>query len=365
MREFRPYSKRVNPIHINIRDRKEIKTGVRLSIPYMLLLKIGETYKIRLPKNKVKEHEFRVINRVHYDGQNLVNWFGLDLPELNPDVNNTSAYNQIGDRFGMTGYCEVEIIIDRFYELFSEAEDDIFKMYYKLLEDACEIYNYFLDRYSAVVRHRQVSKLTPLDFQKFTAFHIKNNEVVSSVHVAALHHVVFIEKKDGVIIPQSSVTERLQELLQSECDEGNIATFGVSAVRQLFTGNYLTGIVESITQLEAYLHLSYKKAFLERGIDEKQVETLLDSFTLRKFLDSLPLIMNRNEFLRLSEQNDLSLINQAVNIRNKYVHLGRNIDELKKFEQVEKYINAINNFCVDLSNFCGIDNMLDKSKSGW
>lgn len=75
--------------------------------------------------------------------------------------------------------------------------------------------------------------------------------------------------------------------------------------------------------------------------------------------------MSRDDFVKLEEQNDLALINQAVKIRNKYVHLGRNVTELKKFEQVEEYINAINKFCVDLSNHCGIDNMLDQSKNGW
>lgn len=364
-KEFLPYSKRVNPINIDIMERKDIKTGIRLIIPYCILLKVGKKYKIRLPKNEKKLHEFRVINRSHHDGEDLKVWFGLDLPELNPDVKNTSVYNQLGDRFGVTGYCEVEIILDRFYSIFTEDEEELFELYYKLLEDACEIYNYFLDRYCAVVKHRQVSKLTPLDFQKFTAFHIKDDEVISSLHISALHHVVFIENNDGVIGPNQSVSERLQELLITDEFEGNIATFGVSAVRQLFSGDYLTGIVESVTQLEAFLHFSYKKAFLEREMDEKNVENLLESFTLRKFLDSLPLIMSSEEFKKIEERNDFNKINQAVTIRNKYVHLGRNIAELKKFEQVEEYINAINHLCVDLSNYCGIDSMLDQEKNGW
>lgn len=113
-REFRPYSKRVNPNNIDVRERKDIKTGIRLSIPYMLLLKSGETYKIRLPKNKEKEHELRVINRVHYDGQNLVNWFGLFISILleealelaNDDIEQVfaqalTAYYQIMDEDGV------------------------------------------------------------------------------------------------------------------------------------------------------------------------------------------------------------------------------------------------------------------------
>jgi len=39
-----------------------------------------------LPKNIEKVYEFRVINRIHNDGADLVKWFGLDLPDLNPDV---------------------------------------------------------------------------------------------------------------------------------------------------------------------------------------------------------------------------------------------------------------------------------------
>ena len=54
-----PYSKRVNPINIDVRERKEIKTGIRLSIPYMLLLKIGETFiNFVCPKIKRKSMNF-------------------------------------------------------------------------------------------------------------------------------------------------------------------------------------------------------------------------------------------------------------------------------------------------------------------
>lgn len=364
MKEILTSIKRINPVNIETRDRQNVKTGVRFRIPYCLLLDPNKIYSIKHPKNFSKTHSIRVLSRHHRKAEEILEWFGLELePELSKEIKDQIVYNQIGDRFGITGYCYIEIILDRYYDLFIYEEEKIHEACYKILEDACDIYNYFLDRYSAIVRHRQVSKINPLDIHQFDAFHLKDGKKLGALVVSTLHHAVFFDS-DQLICPSEEVSQRLQEMLLLTAQDGNIATFGVSAVRHIFSGNYLSGIVEAVTQLEGFLHTIFRQAYLTKGVEEKKVDEILNSFSLRRLLDSLPLILNDHQLLELHKHN-VSLIDEAINIRNKYVHLGRNIAQITRFEDADKYVTEINEFCVTLSRIAQIDNMLDDAKSGW
>lgn len=341
---------------IEVTLKKKLKTVVKFYAPYHLFIDPNEKFQIRLPKNPEKVHTLQVISRTGFQANFNHKLFGLSRED---DFNNKALYTTAGDRFGITGYSTVEITYDRYSSITDERNNLDFEQLLKLMERICEIYNYFLDRYSAVVKHRQLSKLAPLDIHTVDITYIDDkNSTVQKFKLSTIHGATLM--KEMVSAP-TKVNSRLNELLENP--NNTLDSIGVNAVRTVYSGDYLNGIVQAVTQLESFLYLLFDEYFNQKGIAE--IEEKLKSLGLKNLIDFLPIVLEEESYKELRSIVDFQKIKDSINIRNKYVHKAENIASISSLQKAEEYVNAIIILCVKIADFLGLDHMMDENKTGW
>ncbi|SET48905.1 hypothetical protein SAMN05216389_112104 [Oceanobacillus limi] len=147
----------------------------------------------------------------------------------------------------------------------------------KALETLCEVYNYFLDIYCAIVKHRQVLKLSPHDIHTLDFGHLtKNGEVYNNIRFFSINGATVTT---GFVSPNKSVINRLKEVLMSADPNIRKYSLGVNAVRQVFGGEYLSGVVQAVTELESCLYEVY-----EQKLKEKEISFFLSIFNREAIL---------------------------------------------------------------------------------
>ncbi|MBB3870305.1 hypothetical protein DER53_11090 [Parageobacillus toebii NBRC 107807] len=295
-----------------------------------------------------KIHTLRVSERINNYGKSLFEWYGINNIN-NENLDDFSAYTRVGDRFGKNSFCKVEIVINDYYEIDKSTNDKLFQSCFTYLEKVCEVYNYFIDIYASVTRHKQISKLSIRDIHHFKIFHAQEYEVLTCIEIAAFHHLTAYDK-NYVNSAGNELNTEIQKELFNNNELRMLKNFGIDAIRQLFSGNYLLGIVVSIIQLEGMLHNLFFIAYKKMGMtSEKQINNEIDSCGVRLMLDNLSNTI-RNDIYQKDILPFLDDVILANKIRNKYVHKGKNPYMIKTFDQAEKLINIVNKFCHVLEN---------------
>ncbi len=360
MREIQPHYDIKNEKKFEEKERQGLKTVFSFYVPYHILLYPEDKFEIRMSKNPQKTHVIQVINRSAYTLYQNGKFFGYD--EVNDEEKEKTVLVRNGDRFGITGYSKIVIIYDRFINILNKEGEVEKEELVKTIEIICEVFNYFLDIYCAIVKHRQALKLSPhdvhtLEFSHLDKESVKHNEIkFSSIHGATI--------TDNFISPPESVIKRLKEVLLSA--DPNIAKYslGINAVRHVFSGEYLSGIVQAVTELESCLYEVYEEKLKIREISD--FKSILGRIGLNEMVELLKLILTNDELSIVKSKVDLDIVKQAITARNKYIHEG--IDTLvgiNNFTQAEKFIIEINRLCVELVRLINLDHILDEEKTGW
>jgi hypothetical protein len=340
-------------------ERRSVRSNFIFYVPFPLLLNPDDEFEICLPKNPEKKHLLRVISRDAYTLKRNHKFLGYDQIEEQDELNFVMFRN--GDRFGITGYSRVLVSYDRFIDIFdSENSLDINKIY-KSLEMVCDIFNYFLDIYGAVVKHRQVMKISPQDLHTLDFNHSTDKqEIFNQTRCFALHGATVM---NVFVSPNQMVSNRIKELLGSGNPYLSFCGLGVNAVRHLFGGEYLSAIVQAVTQLESFLYAVYREKFLSKSINE--VNRILMSLGLSNLVEMVPVVLSSEELNIVKSKVNLAKVSKAISIRNKYIHEGTNAANINSLLIAEEYVNEINRLCVELAKLIGVDHPLDEEKNGW
>ncbi|WP_458411882.1 hypothetical protein ACNQFZ_13605 [Schinkia sp. CFF1] len=358
MISLEPQSHVVNQKILQGRDRQHIRSNFIFYVPYPLFLDPDDQFSIHMPLNPEKKHILQVLSRRAYTLNHNHEFFGFDNVDEKDKLKPVHLRN---DRFGITGYSKVLISYDRYLDMFdSEAEVDGVKMN-KAVELMCEVYNYFLDIYAAVVGHRQAMKISPHDIHTlhFSNLDQQGNQFNEIRFFTLLGATLY----EGFVSPPKDVRDRLQKVLASADPKLAQSGLGVNAVRLLYGGDYLNGIVQAVTQLESYLYMVFEKKFEEKNINE--IGRIMNTLGLSNLVELLGLVLSESDMTEIKQKLDTDKVIKAISIRNKYIHEGTNKENIHNLLIAEDYINQINTLCIELAKQVGIDHPLNWEKSGW
>jgi hypothetical protein len=339
----------------NISELKAAKTSFIFIVPYHLLLNPDTIYKIKLP-GADKIYTIQAISRTAYTADFNHKLFGLPYDD---NLKGKAFYTRAGDRFGITGYTTLSITTNRCENVIKKSGELDNEKVINFIERCCTIYNYFLDRYAAVTRHRQLSKIAPFDLHTLSVVYsdINDEKLLFEVHLSALHELTLMNAMPS---PPETVNERLQELLLN--NEFNLDSLGVQAVRSVYSGDYMDGIVKAVTQLEAFLYRLFRKMFNSKSVEK--VDEKLKAIGLSGLVDMLPLVIDDQTFQTMAKTIKLDVIKGAITKRNNFIHEGVSAGVNTLFD-AEAIIDEINHLCVELAKLCGVDHMMDSLKTGW
>lgn len=342
--------------NVENKERSKVRSVFVFYVPYHIHLNPGEEFEVCLPENPNKKHRIKVKNRTSYTLRHNQQFFGFN--ETKEEELEKSVFVDTGDRFGITGYTEMEIKYDKYIDLFDENEQIDSDKLYKAVEKMCLVYNYFLDVYCAITKHRQVLKLSPLDIHTLQ-FHQLNEseETFNQVNLKRLFEVTLFK---GFFSPSEKLKERMKKILLSADENVRYASLGVNAVRSIFGGEYLSGIVQAVTQLERFLYVLFENRMEDKGITEPK--KILNTLGLSNLLILLKMVLSDEEFTSIEKDVDLEKIKQAITARNKYIHEGNDKLGINYFTKAQEFVNEINLLCVALAKVIGIDHILDREK---
>ncbi|MUG71778.1 MULTISPECIES: hypothetical protein [Paenibacillus] len=332
------------------------KTVFRFFVPYHLLLDPDQIYEIKMPATQ-NVHLLQAISRIANTAEITHKLYGIEFEDR---FRKEALFTQAGDRFGHGGLTRIQITYNRHQNIFDKENQPNEKSIEKAVEKCCEIFNYFLDRYAAVTKHRQLNKISRFDIHtiEIDYFDKISNEKLISTQVTAMHGATLM----GVMVSAPpKVNDRLRELLLSP--ESNLDSIAVNAIRSVFSGDYLNGIVQAVTQLEAFLYMVFNEEFKIKGINNS--EGKLKSLGLANLLDMLPLVLANEKYQEIEANCDIKKIRRAVTIRNDFIHKAENNEPISSFEQAEEFVDAITVFCIYISRLYGNKHMMDEAYSGW
>jgi hypothetical protein len=341
------------------KEKQGIRSNFIFYVPYHLLLHPDDDFEIRLPKNPDKKHFLKLLTRNSYTLNHNHRFLGFDKIEESDKLKTVLFRN--GDRFGITGYSRVLISYDRFVDIFDSDKNIDGDKLNKAIEMICEVFNYFLDIYAATVKHRQVMKLSPQDIHTLDFNHSDSDgNSFNVIRFFTIHGATIVE---GLVSPHQPVINRLKELLKSGDPNLAFCSLGVSAVRNVYGGEYLSAVVQAVTQLESFLYTLFRERFSNKDI--KETNRILMSLGLSNLLEMLNLILADTEVGEIKSKVNLDKVIKAINIRNKYIHEGANIANINNLLTAEEYVDEINELCVEIAKLIGIDHSLNEEKTGW
>ncbi|MDA2354872.1 hypothetical protein PDN49_08430 [Bacillus cereus] len=345
-----------NSRNFETKERSKIRSVFIFYVPYLIHLNPGEEFEVCLPENKNKKHTIKVINKTPYTLKHNQKFFGFnDTKEEDLEKN---VFVSTGDRFGITGYSEMEIKLDRYIDLFDKNEKIDPGKLYKAVEKMCLVYNYFLDVYGAITKHRQVLKISPVDIHTLQ-FHQLNesNEIFNQVDFKHLFEVALFK---GFVSPSDQEKNRMKKILMSADENVRYASLGVNAVRSVYAGEYLSGIVQAVTQLERFLYILFENRM--EDIEKTERKKIMTTLGLSNLLILLKMVLSGKEFTSIEKAVDLDKIKQAITARNNYIHEGDDKVGTNSFAKAQEFVNEINLLCVALAKVLGIDHILDREE---